>query len=82
MYEIQRQIIDSNESSPEATEATTVELKQTKDMTVQKQKHSTHIYQQSKSLKQIQELVTILKSVSNGINERRVLVKNFVIMTE
>ena len=58
MYDIQRLIIQDQKenmtlSSENNIEVTTVEVKQIKDTTEQKQKHSTHIYHQSKSLKQI-----------------------------
>ena len=38
-------------SSENNIEVTTVEVKQIKDTTEQKQKHNSHIYHQSKSLK-------------------------------
>ena len=48
----------------------------------QKRNHSKQVYQQSKSLKQIQEMVTTLKALINNINQRREMVKEYVVLTE
>lgn len=47
-----------------------------------KHKFSQDIYNTSKKLKKIQELITITKSVINSIIERRAMVKHYVILLD
>lgn len=46
-----------------------------------KQEQSTHIYQTSKSLKQVQELITLMKTIINTIIERQAMVKQYVLLS-
>jgi len=75
-------IQELNSLEPESINEINLDIQVIKDVNYKRNQHNTYIYSQSKSLKQIQEVVTILKSISASIEERRRLIKQFVLLTE